>query len=78
MSKMSQKELHQVLLKYYEKEAHGLTIRAGMEPQVVTNDNYLEIRGRLHYLLPAEDLSQAVFDLTRLLSFSELQAPLND
>lgn len=72
MSEVSRKELHQVLSKYCEKQAHALTVRAGMKPQNVTNDNYLEVRGRLHHLLPSEEISQAVFDLTSLLSFSQL------
>ena len=72
MTEITHKELHQVLRDYCTKESHKLTIRAGMEPQVVTNENYLSIRGRLHYLLPPEEVSQAVFDLTSLLSFSEL------
>ena len=77
MNKILRKELHQVLFNYYKNESYALTVRASMKPQVVTNANYLEVRGRLHYLLPAEELSKAVFDLTRLLSFSELQAPRN-
>lgn len=72
MSKILRKELYKVLSKYCEEEAHALTVRAGMESQNVTDNNYLEVRGRLHYLLPSEELSQAVFDLTRLLSFSQL------
>lgn len=72
MTEITHKELHQVLRNYCTKESHKLTIRAGMEPQVVTNENYLSIRGRLHYLLLPEEISQAVYDLTSLLSFSEL------
>lgn len=58
-----------LLSEYCAEQAHRLCLLAGLQPQYITNDNYILVRNSMHYKLRGSDLSKAVYDLTSLLSF---------
>jgi hypothetical protein len=55
------------LADYCEGEAFRLTKLAGLEPQYISNANYLSVRDSMYYNLPKDQIHRAVFDLTTLL-----------
>jgi hypothetical protein len=55
------------LADYCESEAFRLTQLAGLEPQHISNANYLSVRNSMYYNLPKDQVHRAVFDLTTLL-----------
>jgi len=46
-----------------------LTVLAGMSPQQITNDNYIQVRNNFHRTLDQSKIASSVYDLTSLLSF---------
>jgi len=55
------------LADYCKSEAFRLTRLAGLEPQYISNANYLSVRNLMYYNLPKDQIHRAVFDLTTLL-----------
>lgn len=65
-------EVRTKLADYCEGEAFRLTQLAGLEPQHVSNTNYLAVRNSMYYTLPKDQINRAVFDLTTLLQVADI------